>query len=101
MTKNQKMFLGIAVLATAGYLIYKQNDKKTFANLRGGSFGLGSGSTSLEPKATCGCSPSAASVGTYKDKVIYDCCGAGVVGYAPGPVVNCDPKGCSFGTPKS
>lgn len=103
MTKNQKMFLGIAVLATAGYLIYKQNEKKPFANAGGrlaGRFAPGTiggiFDTSMAPKAQCKCSPNAniASYEVSTGKPMYECCGNGIYAYAPGPVVTCKPEGC-------
>lgn len=43
MNKNQKMLLGVGVLAVAGYLIWKQTQKpKSFANVVAGP-GLGGG----------------------------------------------------------
>ena len=32
MTQNQKMLLGVGVLAVAGYLLWQQSQKKSFAN---------------------------------------------------------------------
>lgn len=35
MNKNQKLLLGVGLVAVAGYLLWQQNQKKSFANAMG------------------------------------------------------------------
>ena len=94
MTKNQKMLLGIGVLAAAGYMIWKQGQKKTpaasFAGKRnftnevmGGMKFIGrpcpkSPASPLESHLTVALG--GFGVGTP----IYECCGKNLWGTAPG-----------------
>ena len=48
MTKNQKMLLGVGAVAIAGYLVYQQMNKNSFANASGRSiFGKARTSTKI------------------------------------------------------
>ena len=42
MNKKTQMWLGVAALGVAGYFLWKKSqEQKSFANVAGGSFGLG------------------------------------------------------------
>jgi hypothetical protein len=73
MNKRTKTAIAIGVVAVAGYLIYRQSQKKSFANL-----------TFNAPLAKCPRSPNTSIGGqdnTGRD--IYACCKRGQYAYAP------------------
>ena len=87
MTKQTKMILGVGVLAVAGYLLWKQSSKKSFANLT--ASGLGGAPTAMR---CCG----------HKSKVVntespsgytFTCCGGDLAPESNGlPCSYCDEK---------
>lgn len=84
MTKNQKMLLGVGVLAVAGYLIWKQSQKKSFANL------VAPDCTGKEGTPGCTC-PCKNPVGTANDGTVlcangHTCCGKKLGQCPPGAV---------------
>ena len=101
MNKQTKMIIGVGVVAVAGYLIYKQQQKKPAASFSGGaqtgreyinaSGTTPSGGLTFTGKP-CGKSPANAIVSTLPVAIgsfaqgtpIYECCKSGQFGTALG-----------------
>jgi len=95
MTKQTQMYVGIGVVAIAGYFIWKSTQtKKGFMNANGSTVvtrgGKVVGKAIAAPVTTCKCSPNA-NANTLNGQTVYECCAKGKYGTNPGPI------GCGCG----
>jgi hypothetical protein len=95
MTKQTQMYVGVGVVAIAGYFLWKSmQTKKGFMNASGSMVvtrgGKVVGKAMSAPVGTCKCSPNA-NANTLNGETVYECCAAGKYGKNPGPV------GCGCG----
>jgi hypothetical protein len=96
MTKQTQMYVGVGVVAIAGYFLWKSTQtKKGFMYASGSSNvvtrgGKVVGKAMAAPIGTCKCSPNA-NANTLNGTTVYECCAAGKYANNPGPI------GCGCG----
>lgn len=104
MTKQTQMYVGVGVVAIAGYFLYKSmQTKKGFMNASGSMVvtknGRIVGKSASSPKGGCKCSPNSNVAGQLGGKDVYECCGAGLYAYKAGVITpNCSDCNTGGGT---